>query len=473
MKDQYFDNAEFRKKLKAFEDARTKGESIFMDSDELTDIAQYYQFTGNTKKAVEVTDYAISIFPGAITPLIFRSRLAFIYDRDLDKARHYISLIDDKTDLDYYYIYAEILIVDNKADEADKYLNKKLSDVNEDDLEDYYIDVATLFADYELFDKAKEWLDKSSEIKDTDYRELKAKIYMANGKYEECEQMLNSLIDENPYSNSYWNMLASSQVMHNNLSESVSSSEFSLAIDPDDEEALLTKANALFALGNYEEALNFYSKYSAIEPTDETGEMLQGVTLINLNRIEEAAVHLTKAVKSAQKDSPHLMEIYHEIAFVMSRLGKIKEALKYIDTTTKIPGVDIAEMHVLKGHIYLENSVLDKAQKEFETATDIAGDDPKIPFKIAISTYDNGYVKQAYDILKKLVKTVPDLKEGISHLALCCYRLSKNKEFESTLKKACQVNPSEAKLVLGSFFPEDMQPEDFYNYYINHKNNYK
>lgn len=54
--------------------------------------------------------------------------------------------------------------------------------------------------------------------------------------------------------------------MANNIQESITSSEFSIAINPDDEEAILNKANGLFFLGNVDEAMKYYKTVGYIAP---------------------------------------------------------------------------------------------------------------------------------------------------------------------------------------------------------------
>jgi tetratricopeptide (TPR) repeat protein len=57
-----------------------------------------------------------------------------------------------------------------------------------------------------------------------------------------------------------------------------------------------------------------------------------------------------------------------------------------------------------------------------------------------------------------------DWNEGYSYMALCCYDLKRYDEFLGFLKKACKLNPQEARLVLSHLFPEDMKPDEYYEY---------
>ena len=50
------------------------------------------------------------------------ARCAMFIDKNIDKAKSIAEEILDKTDLDYYYLNAEIMIVQMKTEEANIYL---------------------------------------------------------------------------------------------------------------------------------------------------------------------------------------------------------------------------------------------------------------------------------------------------------------------------------------------------------------
>ena len=51
---------------------------------------------------------------------------------------------------------------------------------------------------------------------------------------------------------------------------------------------------------------------------------------------------------------------------------------------------------------------------------------------------------------------------GFAYMALCCYEMKLYTEFLEYLKKACQRNPKECKLVLSHIFPNEVEPKDYY-----------
>ena len=205
------------------------------------------------------------MYPTATIPLSFKARLALFCNDNPQLADEIAEMIVDKTDLDYLYLKAEIMIVDNRAAEADDFLQSQYDEIiSQEDREDYVLDVAALFSDYEETEYVEKWLSRSTKTEDNDYKELRARVLKSRGKYKESESILNELLDANPYSGPYWNQLAQTQLLRNDIKDSITSSEYSIAINPDDEEAVLNKANGLFSLGNYEEALKYYERYKKL-----------------------------------------------------------------------------------------------------------------------------------------------------------------------------------------------------------------
>ena len=64
----YFDSKEFKEKLYNYEQARQRGESVFIDADDIYDVANYYYEHGNINRATEALDYGITFSP---TPVYF------------------------------------------------------------------------------------------------------------------------------------------------------------------------------------------------------------------------------------------------------------------------------------------------------------------------------------------------------------------------------------------------------------------
>lgn len=462
--DEYFDSEEFQNILDSFEQASDSGGSIFLDADDLTDIADYYHYTGNHEAAEEAISQALTLFPNALAPLIFKAREA-LENEDVESAEAYLEQMDDKDSPDYNYMRAELLIAQDRIEEADLYLRNYFKTVPADEYNDFVMDIANIYLDYGVSDKAYEWSMRSSGNNSEDFKELMGHILFGLGNFEDSQRIFNELLDKNPYSTRYWNSLANAQYMNEDYGSSIDSSEYAIAIDPTDPESLVTKANSLLRLNNFDEALKYFERYAEVAGEDEFSELNKGICLLSTNRPEEALEHLKKAETLSNNESEYLTQIYQEMAFTYSALHNVEKAVESIDKTSELD-CNHADMEVLKGHILLENGKVEEATNAFKNALQKSDNSPEIMIRIIVSLYDNHLVQPAYTIFKKFYKTVVDKDYiyGHAYMALCCWDLKKDKEFLDYLKLSCERNPQEARLVLGNLFPEGMKAEEYYNY---------
>ena len=280
---EYFESEDFREILEKYETSVKSGQSLYMDADDLADIADFYQYNGRMEEAENAIELALQYNPDAIGPLLYKAREALAAS-DFKKAREYAEHIKATDTLEALYFEGEILICEGRVEQADQLFREQLKEMMPDEQMDYVYDVANVFSDYNIYDKAFEWMARSQGDNSEDFKELMARILFGLGKYKDSERIFNELIDSDPYSAPYWNRLAATQFMSNKIHDSITSSEYSIAINPNDTEATLNKANGLYCLGNYEEAQKYYQRYGEMDTTSETAELFQALCLLNMSR---------------------------------------------------------------------------------------------------------------------------------------------------------------------------------------------
>lgn len=461
--DDYFDSEEFSSLLEDYEEAVSTGQPILMDADDLTDIADYYHFIGELELADEAIERALSLNPGATSPLVYKIREA-LDEEDIEAAETMLEQILDKDDPEYAYMQAEVLIAQNKIEEADLFLRDHFRTVDPSEYQDFVLDVANTYIDYGVHDKAYEWLMRSPGNDTPEFKEMMGRVMFCLGNFKDSQRIFNELLDKNPYSTTYWNALANAQFMDEDYGESITSSEYAIAIDPTDAESILTKANGLYRLNNYEEALKYYQRYEELMPGNDFSELQQGVCLLYLSKCKESLEHLKKAEKLTYDGSPYQIQVYQELVFTYSALGMLDEAMACIDKTSDID-CDHNEMEVLRGHILLENEKVKEAEQAFKKAITGSKSSPRILLRIIVSLYDNKFLDATYAMFHMFFRIVgKDYNDGYSYLALCCWDLKKYDEFMEYLREAVERNPQEARVVLYNLFPEDMEPVDYVPY---------
>lgn len=467
---EYFDSDEFHELLAEYEDAVNTGQPVFMDADELADIADYYQLEQRFDEADNAIELALSLAPGAIAPLTYKIHEA-LWNGNTNEARQYLERITETDEPDYVYDTAEIMLVEGDVEKADKYLRDEFKKVPPEEYQDFVIDVANIYADYNYPEKAMQWMARARQEDSKEFKELMARTLFGLGKYKDSEKLWGELIDSDPFSKNYWNALASTQFMNEDYSHSVESSEYAIAIDPTDPEGLLQKANALYYMYNYEEALKYFQRYSKQVPDDEYGLLQQGTCLINMGQNAKAIEKLKEAEKvaidNAENDgetSPCLGEIYQELAFAYSETDETQLALQMLDKADA-EGGDKVQTLIVRGHIMLAAGQLEEAEHFFREAVVKSDTAEKTLLRIIVAVYDNHYLEAAYNLFLKYFRIIPkDYTEGYAYMALCCYDMKKYEEFLSYLKTACQLNPRECQIALSHLFPDNVEPTEYYDY---------
>lgn len=465
MSDEYFDSDEFRELLAEYEKAVNTGQPVFLDADELAEIADYYQMTDRQQEAKTAINLALSLSPGAIAPLTYCIHEA-LCDGNTQRAWQLLDQITEKNEPDYIYDRGEILIAEERIDEADDYFREELRKVPPEEYQDYVIDVANIYNDCGINEKAMEWVSRAKPENSPEFKELMARILFGLGKYKDSEQLFNELIDTDPFQKRYWNALASAQFMNEDYSHCIESSEYAIAIDPDDPEGLFAKANGLYRLDNYEKALEYYRRYLAQEPDDEFAILHESTCLINIGQADEAIERLNEAIELAGPDSPYLPDIYQELSFAYSEKGEPDKAIDYLDMTNDLE-CDHVQILVIKGHIMLAAGRLEEAEKYFHDAVVNSDNITQTLLRVIVSLYDNHFLEASYEmLLKYFLIAEKDNTEGYAYMALCCHDLQRPDEYLKYLKIACDINPHECKMVLSHLFPKDIEPENYYKYMI-------
>ncbi len=462
--EEYYKDEEFREILEEYEETVKSGQPVFMDADDLADIADYYQMEGHHDQAEVAINRALELEPDSVVALNYKAHDC-INLGDFTGAEDYLDQIIDRQLPEYIYLRAEIWIAQDMIEEADNYLRQQFVECPPDECQDYVLDVVNLYGDYGYNDKAMEWMMRAKQDGSDDFKELMGRTMLGLGQYEDSERIFNELLDRNPFQKRYWNALANAQFMKEDYGASLTSSEYAIAIDPNDGEGLLAKANGLFRLENYEEALKYYQRYSEREPDDEFGYLHQGTCLINLGRCEDAIAQLKKAEEKALDDSPYLEEVYQELCFAYSELKMPETALYYVDKAEEM-GCDHLDMLVIRGHILLGNNRIKEAEQMFKQAISESNSSKQIVMRVIVSIYDNKYTEAAYTLFKHFYAYYDKTHEGHSYMALCCFDLKHYDEFLTYLKSACEHQPQEARQVLGHLFPQGMKPEDYYHYMV-------
>jgi len=443
----------------------------YLDADDLADLAEYYWDIREEDKAEEALKQNVRLHPDDIRVISQQIKIALYKEDDIDKAKKLLKQISPyEQEYDAAYIRAEVALADSQPESANKVLAQRLAIITDDkERENFLLDAADLFEMYDYYDLSLQWLLKGKDLlkNSEEAKEMMARTLVKNGEYEKGKRLFNELIDNDPYNSDYWYSLSMAQMWNGEIEDSIKSAEYAIAIDPEDDESMKLKADALYEFGNYEEALKYYRKCQELAPENGGYDLMAATMLSLLNKPEEGLKELQKAEQKAGYNERLLAKVYPELAMTYLKIGKKDKAEEYLNYFKNLREAQTPTGKVNVGHILLGLDRVPEAASFFIEAIQDGNEDIDLQMQVVASLMDNNYYQMAYEFLKDLLegengdKTV---KKGYAALAICCDELGKKDEFLKCIKISAETQPAETRSVLSEYFPEGMDPKDYYEY---------
>lgn len=464
--DVYFEDPEFLEYLQKYEDACKNGESIYMDADELTDIAEYYMMQNREEDANQAIALARSLHPDSVEPMIFLARQQMFHD-NLEAAQDIAHSIPDQNDSETIFLWMEILIKLEVPADAMRLVTEKIGEQSEKDA--FLYDAASIFIDYGCYDEAAQ-LVNTLEKEYPDYyrtRKLKIEVLMGKREYEKAIPLLQDYLEEEPYSISAWRTLAEAFVEEANYMDALDSCEYCLAIDPEYQQAMILKAYCLLHLNMMEASHAMYQKVLKDDPQNSNLLQMDANALAFMGRFEEAKDTLKKALKYLPKYDENRIQMLINMAYVEGKCHNTTNAMKALEEAVKLSEKQGGgtEFHLIRGAILLENGKDAEAAKQFELAYQKSPDKQKSLLAIGIAYAETQNYKKAVTFLESIKDKFngEESEVAIPYLAYCYKNIHDQENFLKYMRHAAKADREITEFLFQKDYP-NIQPEEYYMY---------
>ena len=461
----YFNDPEFLEYLQKYEQAHENGEPIYMDAEELTDIAEFYMTQNREEEANEAVSLAHSLHPDSVDPLIFLARQQMFHD-NLDEAIKIANSIPDQSDRETTFLWTELLIRSDKPNEALQLILSKQEEQDEEEM--FLYDAACIFMDYQYNELAQQLINilEEKHPQNTKLRKLKIENLVALEDYDEAIKLLQSFIDEHPYNTSAWRSMAEAHVGKGNFLEALDTIEYCLAINPTNAQALVLKAHCLFHLNHLNQAHEIYLQLQKSDPQNGRFYYLDAVTLANMDKFAKAKDCIAKALSYTPEDDEDRIQILIHQAYIESKCHNINEALHALEVAMKLSyGLEDIEFHLLMGEILLENGMEQEAAEKFEIAYKESKNKQQTLLTMGIAYAETMHYDTALSLLQSFVQEYQG-KEGvvaIPYLAYCYKKIHDQDNYLRYLRKAVSADREITEFLFAKDYPS-IQPEEYYLY---------
>ena len=329
----YFDSQEFIDLLDMYENMLSDGNSVYFDSMDIANIAEYYSINGDLDKSDAAIEYGLSLHPSDSDILI--SKANNLLRRGLkDEARVISESITDPNNQELLYLKGEIELAYDHPDNADKYFEQAVQ--SSDDDPGMLNDIIVKYMDNRNYDLCQKWLDMALLLSpdSRNFIELQADLFFDTNQAESAIEWYNHLLDEFAYDTYYWEQLGRIYYEKNDFPQARECFEFIEAIEPDNKSARMMKASCIFSMENWEEAYRIYKELLADDKTSYTLLYYCGRCLYAMDKFDDAYDIFmdTLAMLMLDNDVPEEMyvEIYYYIADTAHRTGRHEQATKYL-----------------------------------------------------------------------------------------------------------------------------------------------
>jgi len=444
---------EFKQALAQYEEMKAEERTGYFDADQLADFAEYYASLQQYGNAFEVIDYALSIHPANTEVLVIKAHI-FIDLGKIKEAKDILASISESYDRDVKMLKAELLIMDKKIEEADALIQEMMSQ-DDNDEEDNLLDIAYLYTDSDLPEKALPWFEKAFKA-NPENEEIRMSLAECYG---ECKQMekgadlYNQLLDKDPYSVKYWFDLGRFYYTAEEFNKALEAYEFALTIDTNHPGSILMTAHCYYKLENFEKSCEYYERYEKLDPKSGMTVFFIGLCYFNLKKYEKCIEKFIETLDINQGLSPDTIDINTYIALSYSELGLLDEAINYIDLAINEDDT-CTDSYLNKGKIYLNFSDREKAAISFGEAIKINPEDPKTFSEMGAIYFEN----KIYDLALKCFETVESYSPGYDNnyisLAYASAALGELEDFNYYFIQATKQNPDNILDNL-SYLPEE------------------
>jgi len=376
----YFESKEFKAILEKYEIMLLEGVTVYFEAEQLTDIAEYYSKNGDLKKASDAIELALRMHPGSTDPMIFKAR-TFMIRGNLQSAYEWAESIPDQADREVAFLYAELMIAENRPDDASDYMEKKLlqGEFDDDDGEKYNTihDIALLFMDNQFYEQGMLWAKKllhfalcmqlyPDEI--IRAKEMLATCYMGCEKLDEAVTLLNEVIDEDPYNHRAWLVLGDIKAFMQEWDQAIDCYDYVLAIDAEHHMAMLSKANCFVKLANYEKAYTLFDRLLESGYSPSLVHFSYGLALNLHGKFGQAVPHFMQSWESPEDDDM-LFESCYNLCVSYLGEGNVVEAVRFYHLTKELSpdSPEVADLTAMFQSCLDKIKKLEAASEEEET----------------------------------------------------------------------------------------------------------
>jgi Flp pilus assembly protein TadD len=193
---------------------------------------------------------------------------------------------------------------------------------------------------------------------------------------------------------------------------------------------------ALAQNGNPDEAIDYYRKSLALDPTKAIVEVQLAAVLFGKGLTAEAADHLNKAVTLA----PDSAEAHNKLGAVLAKTGQARDAIAHLEQAVTLEP-DSAEYRYDLGYALVQSGNPSEAIVQYRKSLELDSKNPAAESELGVVLFETGQAADAIEHLSKAVTLEPGSADAHSKLGFVLARTGRMDEGQAHMRKAVELQP--------------------------------
>lgn len=291
----------------------------------------------------------------------------------------------------------------------------------------------------ERYDKEFEAFSRKLE-ENPDPTEEEKDVKKSLGDYADKEKTaLRELIEKAPSAENYYK-LGNYERINGNYEEALECYTKAIELDPEYEFAYNERGISYYYLGKLKESIEDYSKAIEINAEYARGYYNRGVSYQKLNEEKRAIEDYDKAIEI----NPEYASAYNNRGNCYYNLGKERRAIEDYNKAIELDAGD-AMYYNNRGNSYRNLGEVESAMEDYSKAIEL---DPKYASAYnnrGTSYSDSGEEKKAIEDFSKAIELNPQYALAYNNRGICYRKIGENVKAEKDFKKAAELNPKYQK----------------------------
>ena len=349
----YYDSQEFQDILKMYESMLEEGSSIYFDSMDIANIAEFYSISGDFDKSDAAVEFGLRLHPQDPDILIAKAN-GLLQNGQTAQARVLLESIDDPDNQELMYVKGTLELAEGNIENADSCF-QNATDLSQDD-SGMINDIIVKYMNTRQFELCQKWLDKALVLEpdSRNFIELQADLFFDTGQMDAAIVWYDNLLDEFPYDTYYWEQLGRIYYEKNEFPKARECFEFIEAIEPANKSARMMSASCIFSMEEWAQAYAIYRSLLDEDSTSYTLLYYCGRCKFEMEQYGQALPYFQQSFESLTQEEDEVptemfVELYTYLAESAIRTGDTDSAASYIaDGLALAPSdVKLTELHAL------------------------------------------------------------------------------------------------------------------------------